>query len=372
MDLSKEDQQRLQCFLENIEEYNKACLGYPSAKDFDFSSLKDFLHYPLNNIGDPFTQGTYKIGSREFEKEVLQFMAALLRAPEGNWWGYITNGSTEGNLYGLYLARELYPQGIVYFSQDTHYSVSKNVHFLNMRHIMIRSQNHGEMDYEDLKETLKIHRDVPAIIFANIGTTMKEAKDDIRRVRGIIDDLAIVNCYIHCDAALCGFIAPFVEPRAAFDFADGADSIAVSGHKFVGSPIPSGIVLARKEYVDRIARSVAYIGTMDTTITGSRNGLTPLMLWYSIRTMGKEGIRRRVQQSLDLAGYAEQKLKEIGVPAWRNPNAITVLFPKPSNEIRLKWQLATSGELAHLITMPGTEKDELDKFFADMTAEQGG
>ena len=372
MDLNKEDQHRLQCFLASIESYNQACLGYPSAKDFDFSSLKDFLHFPLNNVGDPFMGSTYKVGSREFEREVLEFMATLFRAPEGNWWGYVTNGSTEGNLYGLYLARELYPEGIVYFSQDTHYSVTKNVHFLNMRHIMIRSQSHGEMDYEDLQETLKIHRDVPAIIFANIGTTMKEAKDDVRRIREIIDDLAMVNSYIHSDAALCGFIAPFVEPREAFDFADGADSIAVSGHKFLGSPIPSGIVLARKENVDRIARSIAYIGTMDTTITGSRNGLTPLMLWHAVKTMGMEGIRDRVRHSLELAEYTEQKLKEKGVAAWRNPNAITVLFPRPGKDIQNKWQLASSGELAHIIAMPGTERDVLDSFIADITSEQGG
>ena len=358
--------------LEKIEDYNRTCLGYPSAKDFDFSSLVDFLHFPLNNIGDPFTEGTYKVGTREFEREVLQFIAELVRAPESNWWGYITNGSTEGNLYGLYLARELYPQGIVYFSQDTHYSVSKNVHFLNMRHIMIRSQDHGEIDYEDLKETLKIHRDVPAIIFANIGTTMKEAKDDIGKIRDIFDELAMLDCYVHSDAALCGFIAPFVEPRAAFDFADGADSIALSSHKFIGSPIPSGIVLARKENVDRIARSVAYIGTMDTTITGSRNGLTPLMLWYTIKTMGLAGIRRRVERSLDLAAYVERELKKEGIAAWRNPNAITVLFPKPSRDLRLRWQLATSGELSHVIAIPGTEKETLDGFITDITAEQGG
>ena len=212
----------------------------------------------------------------------------------------------------------------------------------------------------------------PAIVFANIGTTMKEAKDDVRRIREIVEDLAMVDCYIHSDAALCGFIAPFVKPRAAFDFADGADSVAVSGHKFIGSPIPSGIVLARKENVDRIARSVAYIGSMDTTITGSRNGLTPLMLWHTIRTMGLAGIRRRVRASIYMAAYVEQELKAVGVAAWRNPNAITVLFPKPSAEIRLKWQLASSGELAHIIAMPGTEKDVLDNFISDIAAEQGG
>ena len=44
-----------------------------------------------------------------------------------------------------------------------------------MRHIMIRSQPNGEIDYDDLRETVRIRRDVPPIVFANIGTTMKES-----------------------------------------------------------------------------------------------------------------------------------------------------------------------------------------------------
>ena len=125
-------------------------LGYPVAFDLDFSALMPFLAISLNNAGDPFVPMTYQLNSHEFEREVVSFFADLTRAPADQWWGYVTNGSTEGNLYGLYLARELFPDGMVYFSQDCHYSVSKNLHFLNMRHIMIRSQENGEIDYDDL------------------------------------------------------------------------------------------------------------------------------------------------------------------------------------------------------------------------------
>ena len=76
-----------------------------------------------------------------------------------------------------------------------------------MRHITIRSQPNGEIDYEDLRETINLHRDAPPIIFANIGTTMTEAKDDIAQVQTIIADLVIPNFYIHCDAAMSGAIA---------------------------------------------------------------------------------------------------------------------------------------------------------------------
>lgn len=346
--------------------------GYPAAMDYDYSDLKDLLDYSLNNVGDPFVDSTSKIDSREFEREALEFWARLMRAPEHDWWGYVTNGGTEGNLYGLYLARERYPKGIVYFSQDTHYSVTKNLHFLNLRNIMIRSQPNGEMDYDDLRETLKVNRDAPPIIFANIGTTMTEAKDDLGVINEILDELAIPNRYIHSDAAMCGGFAPFLEPRPRFDFADGADSIAISGHKFIGSPMPCGIVLARKSHVNRIASAIAYIGNLDTTITGSRNGHTPVIMWHAVRALGEAGFRARAQAALQLADYAEQAFNQAGVAAWRNPDAITVVFPAVSDTLQRKWQLATARNISHVILMPHIKRDHIDAIVADVAAEQQG
>ena len=366
MPLQQEDSDRLKSCLEEIKEKTENFLGYPVSKDFDYKELFAFLEYPLNNLGDPFAPSTWKVDSREFEREVITFMASLFRAEDDDYWGYVTNGGSEGNLYGLYLARELYPKGVVYYSQDTHYSVSKNLHLLNMPHIMIRSQPNGEIDYDDLHETLKINRDKPAIIFANIGTTMTEAKDDLIKIKSILKTLVITEHYIHSDAALCGGLAPFISPRAAFDFRDGADSISVSGHKSFGSPIPCGILVAKKQNVSRIARSIAYIGSLDTTITGSRNGITPLFLWYTIKKLGLSGMESRVKQALSMAEYTENSLLNIGVDAWRNPNAITVVFPEVPTNIKEKWQLATAEGKTHLICMPGIHKSQIDTFVDDL------
>jgi histidine decarboxylase len=366
MELKQADHERLEYFFDKIKAKTDTFLGYPVSKDFDYTDLFKFLKYPLNNVGDPFTPSTWKVDTREFEREVIEFMAALFRAKEEDYWGYVTNGGSEGNLYGLYLARELYPRGIVYYSQDTHYSVSKNLHLLNLRHIMIRSQENGEIDYEDLYETIKINRDKPAVIFANIGTTMTEAKDDLIKINAILEKLAVSEHYIHSDAALCGGLAPFITPRAAFDFKDGCDSISVSGHKSFGSPIPCGILVARKKNVFRIARSIAYIGSLDTTISGSRNGLTPLFLWYTIKKLGLEGMKKRVETALETAEYTQKKLRQAGVDAWRNPNAVTIVFPEVTEAIREKWQLATADGKTHLICMPSVRKEQIDEFIDDL------
>jgi len=367
--ISDEDRDRLAEHLNYVSAHSETMMGYPSARDFDYSSLMPFLSYSLNNVGDPFVASTSKVDSREFEREVLTWWAEIMNAPKDNWWGYVTNGGTEGNLYGLYLARELHPNSIVYYSKDTHYSVSKNLHFLNMRSIMIRALPNGEIDYDDLRETIRVNRDVTPIIFANIGTTMTEAKDDIGRIRSIIEDLAVSEYYIHSDAAMCGAIAPFLDNKPNFDFADGAHSMSISGHKFIGSPIPCGMVLALKQNVNRIARSIAYIGTLDTTVTGSRNGITPLFMWYAMRAMGKEGFKQRVEYSLQLAEYAEQKLRDHGIEAWRNPDSITVVMPAVVSWIQDKWQLATASGISHIIVMPNLTVELVDKFVADVAMQ---
>ena len=362
--------ERLDRLFEELKSANEDSLGYPAAKDFDYSEIERFMAFPINNIGDPFAQGTYRVHTRECEREVVAFFAAATRAQQDDWWGYVTNGGTEGNLYGLYLARELHPDGIVYYSEATHYSVAKNLHFLGMRHITIRSQSNGEIDYDDLLETLKIHRDRPPIIFANIGTTMTEARDDIGRIAAMMDRMAIRERYIHSDAALAGGYAAYLEPRPAWDFADGADSVAISGHKFLGAPIPCGIVIARKHNVQRIARTIDYIGSLDTTITGSRSGFSPLMLWYRLQQLGESGLRERLARSLANAQYLVERLVGIGVPAWRNPNAITVVLPRVSPELQRRWQLATAGDISHVLVLPNVGREQIDAFVAELATSR--
>ncbi|PYF71620.1 histidine decarboxylase [Pedobacter nutrimenti] len=367
--LKQEDSQRLNAYMKKAEERSKYFIGYPIAQDFDYSELYPLLKLPLNNVGDPQVESTYDLNSRSLEQEVLKFFAELFHAPAANWWGYVTNGGSEGNLYGLYVAREIYPNGIVYYSEATHYSVQKNIQLLNCNSIVIRTQHNGEMDYEDLSQMLQMHRDQPVIILANIGTTMTEAKDDLSKIKAILRSLAIKNHYIHCDAALAGTYSAALELEPGFDFNYGADSLAISGHKFIGSPIPCGLVMVKKNYKERIGKNIPYIGTIDTTISGSRNGHSPVFLWYAIKKLGIEGLKERALICLEHAAYLRRRFTELGVSAWSNPFALTVVFPAPSLSLRQKWQLATEDGHSHVICMPGVSIEQLDEFLEDYKAE---
>lgn len=72
------------------------------------------------------------------------------------------------------------------------------------------------------------------------------------------------------------------------------------------------------------------------------------------------------RECLELAGYAEKELDKAGIKAWRNTNALTVVFPRPHLKICHKWQLASEGSISHLICMPGITKEHIDEFTSDM------
>lgn len=371
--LSAVDSAKLDRLFDHLCAQKPLSIGYPCSQEFDYSPLYRFLGLAVNNVGDPFSGSNYQLNTHSIEREVVAEFAHFagftdeeIEGPGRAYWGYVTNGGTEGNMYGLYLARELYPDGIVYFSEDTHYSVSKILRLQHSRNIMIRSQADGEIDYADLEESLRIHRDTPAIFFLNVGTTMTGAMDRVDRVLEITRRLRLAHFYVHVDAALSGMILPFVEDPPPWNFAAGIDSLSISGHKMIGSPLPCGVALARKLHVDRVARSVEYIGALDTTISGSRNAITPLLLWYALHSRGLAGLRERVVRSLALADYAVASLRAIGVEAWRHRNSITVVFPRPPRAIMEKWILAPAEDICHLITVPGVDQAMIDAFVADM------
>ena len=335
-------QERLEQLLTKIQSAATKQIGYPANQTFDYSALLPFLDYSLNNVGDPFHTSNYWSNTHGIEQEVITRFADLMRIAPEEAWGYVTSGGTEGNLYGLYLAREMFPSGIFYFSEETHYSVLKNMRVLNARHTMIKRQDNGEIDYQNLYEMIEVNRHLPAVIIANIGTTMRGAVDDIERIKEILRDLNVSHTYIHADAALSGMILPFVDDPQPYGFDAGINSIAVSGHKLIGAPLPCGVVLTRKTYVEQVGRAIEYVGIHDTTLSGSRNGLTPLMLWYALNRYGDEGFQELAAGMLDTAEYAVEQFNRHGMAAWRHRNSVTVVFPP-----------ARAGGLSEVADCPG-------------------
>ncbi|WP_241623435.1 histidine decarboxylase [Rosenbergiella epipactidis] len=373
MSLSIVDQNKLDAFWAYCVKNQYFNIGYPESADFDYTMIERFMRFSINNCGDWGEYCNYLLNSFDFEKEVMEYFSTIFKIPFEESWGYVTNGGTESNMFGCYLGRELFPNGTLYYSKDTHYSVAKIVKLLRIKSKLVESQPNGEMDYDDLIKKITLSGESNPIIFANIGTTVRGAIDNITEIQNRIAAIGIPrdNYYLHADAALSGMILPFVEDPQPFTFADGIDSIGVSGHKMIGSPIPCGIVVAKKNNVDRISVEIDYIAAHDKTISGSRNGHTPLMMWAAVRSHSEAEWRRRIGHSLIMAKYAVDRFSAAGIDALCHKNSITVVFPKPSEWVWKKHCLAISGDVAHLITTAHhLDSSQIDELIDDVIVDK--
>ncbi|SLJ89420.1 PLP-dependent aminotransferase family protein [Salegentibacter salarius] len=77
-------------------------------------------------------------------------------------------------------------------------------------------------------------------------------------------------------------------------------------------------------------------------------------------------MKARYLHGLEVAEYCKNQLKEIGVEAWSNPGSLTVVMPRTPDAVKQKWQLATEGEVSHIICMPNVTKNQIDEFIQDL------
>jgi histidine decarboxylase len=368
--------QALAALTEQLEQARPTNVGYPAALDFDYTPLAPLLcRQPLNNVGDPYHDGAGPDHTRAFERQVVAMVADLMRAPHRRRWGYVTTGGSESNLYALHHARARLRNAVLYHSEAAHYSVAKAADLLALPTEVIRADGSGEIDYHDLAEHLAPHRHRPAIVVANIGTTMTEAIDDVRRIHQVLDGLAIRRRYVHADAALAGIPLALLEPaqRPGFDLADGATSVAISGHKFLGTPFPCGVVVVKTARRRVRVDDVPYTASPDTTITGSRSGHAPLLLWYALARHGLSGLRQRAQACRDLADYTRARLADIGWEAYRaQPHAFTVVLKTPPPGLSRPWVLAGGDGWSHIVCMPGITRRQIDLLTEDIAHAASG
>ncbi|WP_299020003.1 pyridoxal-dependent decarboxylase [uncultured Photobacterium sp.] len=250
---AEERKSHLEAFKSYIDVQKAHCLGYQVNQQMDYKEdMEHFLNCHLNNVGDPFVDSNYSLSSKQMEKAVLNYYARLWNAkvphdPQDieSFWGYVLSmGSTEGNFYGLWNARDylagrklvadelqkklrdtnyLHPKHIVdkphaytpiaFFSQDTHYSIIKAMRVLSIStfsevgHAVYPGQNPldpsgnwlktkdvpsmdgntgpGSIDVDKLAILVEFftEKNYPIIICCNYGSTFKGAYDDVEEIQ---------------------------------------------------------------------------------------------------------------------------------------------------------------------------------------------
>lgn len=348
-------------------------LGYPYSLIGKSAVPENLSGYLINNLGDPYAGSHYGSEVCDLEREAVDWMMRLWGCdPVEEFWGSIGASGTEGNFWALYLARETLPEAKLIYSRDAHYSIPKSARILKMDAVCVDSHRNGELDLQALDRALK-EAGGTVILALTCGTTVKGAHDDIG---GAIECLEANRFgagrrFVHVDGALNAMVLPFAEeaPDAIMpSFRHPIDSISTSGHKMIGTPMPCGVLVARRAHVDRVASAIAYLRSNDTTLMGSRNGHSVLAIWARLMGHGIEGYRSDVRRCLGLASGLADFLREAGVPVLLNRLSLTVVFPQPGEEIVKRYQLACNQGEAHAIVMPNVTKELLSQFAGDYLA----
>ena len=137
----------------------------------------------------------------------------------------------------------------------------------------------------------------------------------------------------------------------------------------LGSPMPCGVTISRKEHVKKVEQRIDYLNSVDTTIMGSRNGQAALFMWHALRLKGVEGITREVKACLEVAGYLRDQLRAHGLVCRLNDLSSTVVLERPADETFVRrWQLACEEDIAHVVVMPNVTREKVDVFVAEVVA----
>ncbi len=349
-------------------------LGYPYNLSFTPGVPAALGSYLINNLGDPYAGSHYASDVCQQEREAMGWLMRLWGCFDlADYWGSIGASGTEGNLWGIYLGREMLPDAVLLHGADAHYSIPKAARIVHIPAVQVASLPNGEIDLADFAMQLAGLRGRAVIVALTCGTTMKGAHDDIG---GALAALAAAGYgpnrrYVHIDGALNAMVLPFLQDLPAAiqpTFEADIDSLSTSGHKMIGTPMPCGALVCRKPHSDRIARAVAYLRSNDTTLMGSRSGHAVLAIWARLFGHGYGGFAADAQRCVARAQAFATRLRDLGADVLCNPHALTVVFPEPSDAIVRTYQLACNHGLSHAIVMPNVTDALLDRFFDDYAA----
>jgi histidine decarboxylase len=357
--------------LTRMKKAHETHLGYPYNLNFDPGVPPSLGNYLINNLGDPYAGSHYASEVCDLEREAVSWLMDLWDCENhDDYWGSIGTSGTEGNLWGIYLGREALPDAVLLYSADAHYSIPKAAKIQRIEAICVASNARGEIDLDALSQVLVTLNKRNVVVALTCGTTMKGAHDDITGVIARLDATGITRDkrYIHVDGALNAMVIPYFD--AAPDairpsFRHAIDSISVSGHKMIGTPMPCGVLVAKRQHVERIATAIAYLRSNDTTLMGSRNGHAVLAIWSRFMGHDHDGYRRDATVCAEAAQELTRTLQAMGVPAYCNPHSLTVVFPQPADAIVKTYQIACYKGEAHVVVMPNVTTALLERFSND-------
>ena len=313
-----------------------------------------FGYFPANStlasvLGDYVSTGLGVLGLNwqaspamtEVEDVTTGWMRQMVGLSEA-WSGVIQDTASTSTLVALLCARErstgygLARGGlqaeekplVVYVSAHSHSSVDKAALLAGFGRGNVRPVAHDEayaMRADALDAAIRADLDAgrtPCAVVATTGTTTTTAVDPIGAVAEVARRHGI---WMHVDAAMAGSAMILPECRWMWEGIEGADSIVLNPHKWLGVTFDCSIYLVRDpEHLIRVmSTSPSYLQTAaDGRVKNYRDWGLPLgrrfralKLWFLIREQGVSGLQRRLRRDLENAQWLAAQVR--AAPDWK-------------------------------------------------------
>jgi aromatic-L-amino-acid/L-tryptophan decarboxylase len=312
--------------------------GYFPSNGALSSVLGDFLSTGLGVLGLSWQSSP---ALSELEEVVCDWMRQLLGLSEG-WSGVIQDTASTSTLVALICARERTsgyalsgdglqgsgPALVVYASAHSHSSVEKaallagfgrnHVHRVAVdEQYAMRPEALAEAITADLARGL-----LPCTVVATTGTTTTTAMDPLGPIAAIAHSHGI---WLHVDAAMAGSAMILPECRHFWEGIEGADSVVVNVHKWLGVVFDCSLYYVRdpQHLVRVMSTNPSYLqSSVDDRVKNLRDWGIPLgrrfralKLWCLIREEGVSGLQARLRRDLDNAKWLEAAVRASA--SWR-------------------------------------------------------
>jgi len=284
-------------------------------------------------LGDVWDQNTahYVMSpvSARLEEICERWIVSLLGFPPGTAVGFVS-GTTIANISGLCAGRnellrrkgwDVAKQGLygaprirIIAGADAHAAVHKSISMLGLGSENVEtvaSDDQGRMRPDQMPKL-----DEPALVVAQVGNVNSGAIDPV----GEISERAHASgSWVHVDGAFGLWARVVPAMRAICDGIEKADSWSVDAHKTLNVPYDSGMILCRdRDALMRSFRASAsyFIWSEHRDPMNFRpsmsNRARVIELWAVLKTLGREGVQRLVEQLCENARYFAELLAQAG------------------------------------------------------------
>jgi len=286
------------------------------------AALADFIACAVNRyVG--VAQAAPALAS--IEETVATWLCRLMGLPSGAR-GILTSGGSLSSFSAVVTARherlgEAFQDGVLYFSEETHYCVAKAARLAGFPSASLRAlptDTRFRLRPEALRDAIRDDRvrgKRPFLVVANVGTTNTGAIDPLPELALIAREHGL---WLHADAAYGGFFRLAPGGEARLWGIEACDSITLDPHKGLFLPYGLGALLVRDgAALARVHREGAsYV--QDVTHAGSLGfaDLSPelsrdfrgLRLWLPLMLHGLGAFREQLEEKLALARWAYREL----------------------------------------------------------------